>query len=173
MSDCWAVMLVADVGYVKLYRKIWENEYLNAGERFTRMTAWIWIITHANYKDGSFMKNGQLVHVKRGQLFTSIRHLALTFGWDPKTVVRFLGYMETEKMITTTGMQRGTLITVRKYNDYQAYDNSVSEQGYTEGYTEGRADSHDPGATEGYITKEVKKNIKKPKKETRGGQVIE
>ena len=164
---------MADVGYVKLFRKIWENEYLNSGERFTRMTAWIWIITHVNYKDGSFMKNGQLIHVKRGQMFTSIRHLALTFGWDPKTVIRFLGYMETEKMITTTGMQRGTLITVCKYNDYQARDNSVSEQGYTEGHNERGADSHSAGGTEGYTTKEGKKNIKKPKKETRGGRVIE
>lgn len=163
---------MADIGYIKLYRKIWENDYLNAGERFTRMTAWIWILTHANYKDGSFMKNGQLVHVKRGQLFTSIRHLALTFGWDPKTVSRFLGYMEMEKMITTTGMQRGTLITVRKYNDYQASDDSVSSEGYTEGYTEGGADSHSTGSADGYITKEVKKNTKNKKKE-RGGRVIE
>ena len=46
---------MAEVGYIKLYRKIWENEYLNAGERFTRVCAWIWILTHANYKDGSFM----------------------------------------------------------------------------------------------------------------------
>ena len=46
---------MAEVGYIKLYRKIWENEYLNAGERFTRVSAWIWILTHANYKDGSFM----------------------------------------------------------------------------------------------------------------------
>ena len=164
---------MAEVGYIKLYRKIWENEYLNAGERFTRVSAWIWILTHANYKDGSFMKSGQLVHLKRGQLFTSIRYLALAWRWDPKTVIRFLGYMETEKMITVTGMQRGTLITVLKYNDYQASEESDSEKGYTEGYTEGRTDSNGTGRTEGYITKEVKKNIKKTKKETRGGQVIE
>ena len=166
--------MVADVGYIKLYRKIWDNNYLNSGERFTRMNAWIWLLTHANYKDGSFMKNGHMVRVKRGQLFTSIRYLSLAFGWDPKTVVRFLGYMETEKMITVTGMQRGTLITIIKYNDYQAYEDSGSEQGYTEGHTEGGADSHSGGRTEGYTTKEeYKNNTKNKKKETRGRQVIE
>ena len=167
-------MAVADVGYIKLYRKIWENDYLNSGERFTRMHAWIWLLTHANYKEGSFMKNGHMVHIKRGQLFTSIRHLSLTFGWDPKTVVRFLGYMEMEKMITVTGMQRGTLITINKYNDYQASDDSAQTKGYTEWYTEGGADSHSGGRAEGYTTKEeYKNNTKNKKKETRGGQVIE
>ena len=123
------------------------------------------------------MKNGHMVHIKRGQLFTSIRHLSLTFGWDPKTVVRFLGYMEMEKMITVTGMQRGTLITVRKYNDYQASEELALEKGNTERNTEGRADSYSVGSTEGNTTKEDKKNTKNPKRErargARDGQVIE
>ena len=113
------------------------------------------------------------MHVKRGQLITSIRFLAMTWGWDRKTVIRFLGAMETEKMITCTGLQKGTLITIRNYSKYQGSDDPASEEGATEGTTEGTADSTHGGTTEGATTKEVKKNIKKPKKETRGGRVIE
>ena len=164
---------MADIGYIKLYRKIWENQILSTNERFDRMSAWLWLLTHANYKDGSFMKDGRLQHVKRGQLFTSVRYLALVWGWDRKTVMRFLGAMEIEKMITVTGLQKGTLITVRNYSKYQASDDYDSGEGTTEGTTEGTADSTSRGTTEGTTTKEVKKNIKKEKKETRGGRVIE
>ena len=156
-------------GYIKLHRKIWDNEFLNAEERFNRMSAWIWILTHVNYKDGSFMKNGLLIHVKRGQMFSSFVHLAAVWGWDRKTVRRFLGTLETEKMITVTGHQKGHLITVLNYNKYQASTDSEK----TEGTTEGTRNSPGQGTTEGPTTKEVKKNIKKPKKETRGRQVIE
>ena len=160
-------------GYIKLHRKIWENTFLNAEERFDRMSAWIWILTHANYKDGSFMKNGTLIHIKRGQLFVSFVRLSTTWGWDRKTVRRFLGTLETEKMITVTGHQKGHLITVLNYNKYQASGDLEIIEGTTEGTTEGTRNSPGTGTTEGTTTKEGKKNIKKPKEKTRGRRVIE
>ena len=161
-------------GYIKLHRKIWDNEFLNAEERFNRMSAWIWILTHVNYKDGSFMKNGLLIHVRRGQMFASFVHLAAVWGWDRKTVRRFLWTLETEKMITVTGHQKGHLITVLNYNKYQTSSDSEKFEGTTEGTTEGTRNSPGTGTTKGTTTKEeYKKNIKKPKKETRGGRVIE
>ena len=147
-------------GYIKLHRKIWENTFLNAEERFDRMSAWIWILTHANYKDGSFMKNGTLIHIKRGQLFVSFVRLSTTWGWDRKTVRRFLGTLETEKMITVTGHQKGHLLTVLNYNKYQASGDSEIIEGTTEGTTEGTRNSPGTGTTKGTTTKEeYKKNI--------------
>lgn len=165
---------MADVGYIKLYRKIWENDFLTDGERFNRMSAWLWLLTHVNYKDGTFMKNGRLQHVQRGQMFTSIRFLAAIWGWDRKTVARYLGIMEMEKMITVTGTQNGTLITIRNYSKYQASDDSDVSEGATDGATEWTADSATQAPTERTTTKEeYKKNTKKKKKETGGRQVIE
>lgn len=165
---------MADVGYIKLYRRIWENDFLSDGERFTRMSAWLWLLTHANYKDGTFMKNGRLQHVQRGQMFTSIRYLSAIWGWDRKTVARYLGIMETEKMITVTGTQNGTLITIRNYSKYQDPDDSETSEGTTEWATDWTTDSTTHASTEGATTKEeYKKNTKKKKKETAGGQVIE
>lgn len=164
---------MADIGYIKLYRKVWDNQLLATGERFDRISAWIWLLTHANYKEGSFMKNGHLQHIQRGQLFTSYRYLALVWHWDRKTVMRFLGAMETEKMITITGLQRGTLITIRNYSKYQASEDLDEEEGTTEGTAEGTPISTSGGTAEGTTTKEYKKNKKKEKKETRGGRVLE
>ena len=166
-------MQVAE-GYIKLHRKIWENDFLNAEERFDRMSAWIWILTHANYKEGSFMKNGTIIHVGRGQLFASFVHLAAVWGWDRKTVRRFLGTLETEKMITITGHQKGHMLTVLNYNKYQASDDSEKFEGTTEWTTKGTRNSPGAGTTEGTTTKEeYKKNTKKSKEKARGGQVIE
>lgn len=165
---------MAEKGYVMIHRKIWDNPMFAPGERFDRRSAWLWILTHAQHKAGSFMKDGLLIHVKRGQMFVSETHLASTWRWDRKTVTRFLGTLETEKMITLTGHQKGHLITVLNYNKYQHSGDSEISEGTTEGTTEGTANSPGRGTTEGTTTKECIKNVKRnQKKETGGRQVIE
>ena len=165
---------MAEKGYVMIHRKLWDNPLFAPGERFDRRSAWLWILTHANHKTGSFMKDGLLIHLRRGQMFVSFTHLAGVWGWDRKTVRRFLGTLETEKMVTLTGHQKGHLITVLNYNKYQASGDSDFSEGTTEGTTESPANSPGEGTTEGTTTKECIKNVKRnQKKETRGGQVIE
>lgn len=166
-------------GYIKLHRKIWDNVLLNSGERFDRMSAWIWILMNAKYKDTTIMVGGVIIHVKRGQLFKSMTHLATVWGWDRKTVRRFLGTLETEKMITLVGHQKGHMITVLNYNKYQASSDSEKNEGTPEGTPEGTSISTGAGTTEGTIIPEGK--IKKDKRNlkkgtagaTAGGQVIE
>lgn len=165
---------MAEKGYVMIHRKLWDNPMFAPGERFDRRSAWLWILTHANHKAGSFMKDGLLIHLRRGQMFVSFTNLAGVWGWDRKTVRRFLGTLETEKMVTLTGHQKGHLITVINYNKYQAYVDSKFSEGTTEGTTESPPDSPGGGTTGGTTTKECIKNVKRnQKKETRGGQVIE
>ena len=167
-------MAVAEKGYIMIHRKIWDNTLFAPGERFDRRSAWLWILTHAQHKPGSFMKDGQMIHLQRGQMFVSFTHLSITWGWDRKAVRRFLGTLETEKMISVTGHQKGHMITVLNYNKYQASGDSEKIEGTTEGTTEGTPDSPGGGTTEGTTTKECIKNVKRnQKKEMRGGQVIE
>ena len=169
---------MAGKGYVRIHRKMWDNPLFCPGERFDRRSAWLWILTHAKHAPGSFMmKDGLLIHLNRGQMFVSFTRLATTWGWDRKTVRRFLGTLETEKMITVTGHQKGHLITVLNYSKYQAPEDSVNLEGTTEGTTEGTPDSPGAGTTEGTSNKECIKNVKRnQKKESRGAresQVIE
>ena len=165
---------MAEKGYVMIHRKLWDNPLFAPGERFDRRSAWLWILTHAQHKEGSFMKDGLLIHLKRGQMFVSFTHLAGVWNWDRKTVRRFLGTLETEKMVTLTGHQKGHLITVLNYNKYQASGDSEISEGTTGGTTESPPDSPGRGTTGGTTTKECIKNVKRnQKKETRGGRVIE
>lgn len=60
--------------------------------------------------------------IKRGQRLTTIRRLADELNIDEKTVQRCLRNLESTKEIKTEPSKNGTLITVRKYNEYQAND---------------------------------------------------
>ena len=164
---------MADIGYFKVHRKIWENPIFSSGERFDRRSAWLYILSHANYTDGSFMVKGRLLHIQRGQLMTSIRYLSNKWHWDKDTVSRFLTDIETEKMITVTRTQNGTLITVRNYNKYQGSGDSDSEDTDTEPDTESPTNPDTGTDVKPPLLKNIKKNIKKSKEITRGGRVLE
>lgn len=163
---------MADVGYIKIFRKIWSNSFYCSDERFDRRSAWLYLLTHANYEEGSFMAGGRMRHVQRGQLFTSIRYLARVWGWDKDTVVRFLGDAESEKMITRTRTQNGTLITILNFNKYQGSGDFEKKDGDTEPDTDGDTKPDTDTDTEPpLLKKNIKKNSKKRIK--RGRRVIE
>ena len=165
---------MAEKGYVLIHRKIWDNVLFCSSERFDRRSAWLYLIMHANHVEGSFMVKGRLFHVQRGQLFTSVRYLAQTWGWDKSTVSRFLSDIETEKMITVTRTQSGTLITIRNYNKYQVSGGRSSANADTEPDTEPVANSDTVPSSEPPLLKNVRKNVlRNQKKKTAGGQVIE
>lgn len=165
---------MAEKGYVKIHRKIWDNPIFCSGERFDRRSAWIYLIMHANHVEKSFMANGRIRHVQRGQLFTSIRYLAQLWKWDKTTVSRFLSDIETEKMITLNRTQNGTLITLVNFNKYQGFSDPAQKNADTESDTESVSDSDTEQTQNHPQLKNVKKNVlRNQKKETRGGRVIE
>lgn len=166
--------MVAEKGYIKLHRKVWDNPIFCSGERFDRRSAWIYLLTHANHVERSFMANGRIRHVQRGQLFTSIRFLAQLWHWDKTTVSRFLSDIETEKMITLNRTQSGTLITIVNYSKYQGFDEVTSKNADTESDTESTSDS-DTGQTQNHpqLKNVINNVLRNQKKKTRGGQVIE
>lgn len=160
---------MSDYGYIKLHRKIWESGIFNDGERFNRVCAWIWILTHVYYKETNVMIKGSPYKIQRGQMLVSIRYLAGIWHWDSRTVMRYLKVLENEKMITRTRTSYATLLTVCNYSKYQGSTDSDSEEYNTESNTESNSEYN----TEYNNLKNIKKGIKKEKKDTRGGRMIE
>lgn len=158
-----------DGGYMLLYRKIWNNPILATGERFDRVSAWLWIITHANYTEKAIMIRGSLYKIQRGQLFTSVRKLAQIWGWDKETVGKTLNLFEREEMIYKTRTPNGTLITVRNYDKYQPSRDSGSDKPDTE--TDTKPDTQSDTVPPQLI--KDKRRTNKEKEKTRGGRVIE
>ena len=162
-----------DIGYIRLHRKFWNNPTLNAGERFTRYDAWLWILTNANFENGAFTIKGKTFHIKRGQYRTTIRHLSTVWHWDKTTVARFLSDIETEKMITAVRTQNGTLITVLNYNKYQGSGGRGSTNADNEQDTESDVNSPVLPPAKSTLLNKENKNSNEIKGIRRGRRVIE
>lgn len=100
-------------GWVKFFRSIVNWEWYDDANTF-RM--FFHLIVTANHETVSW--KGRLI--KRGQRLTTIRRLADELSIDEKTVQRCLRNLESTKEIKVEPSKSGTIITVRKYNDYQA-----------------------------------------------------
>lgn len=98
-----------------------ENPVLAAGP-FDRRAAWCWLIEEAVWRPTRINIGGKTVSINRGQLSHSIRYMADAWGWSKSAVDRFLSRLQTETMIAT-GTETGQLvITICKYEEYQATD---------------------------------------------------
>lgn len=171
---------MSDSGYILLHRKLWENPVLCTGERFNRAAAWIWLLTHASYKDQTLTVRGKTLKIQRGQLLVSARKLAGIWGWDKETVIRTLKCMEFEKMVTLTRTPNGTLVTIENYSKYQRFSDREKSDPYTEPYTHPYTypdtDPYtDPDKYNKYNTYKTLENIKNKNTRAcaRDGQVIE
>ena len=102
-------------GWVKFFRSIVDWEWYDDPNTF-RM--FFHLIVTANHKDESW--RGRTI--KRGQKLTSVRHLADELSIDEKTVQRCLRNLQSTREIKVEPSRNGTLITVRKYADYQGGD---------------------------------------------------
>lgn len=105
-------------GYISVHRRIVEHAFWE-DKPFTRGQAWIDLMLSASYKDNSFLFDGNLISIERGQFITSIRKLGERWGWSRTKVCKFLTVLESEKMIIQKSDKKKTLITVINYAFYQ------------------------------------------------------
>lgn len=122
-------------GWIKLHRKILDCEVF-AGEPFSKMQAWIYLLLMANHEPREIRLGYEKVVIERGQFHTSERKLASIWGWNFKTVRRFLRVLEVEQMITKNVSTYGSTLTIVNYDNYQV---GGSTEGSTKGSTKGSA----------------------------------
>ena len=125
-------------GYILINRCI-EDHWLWTEKPFTRGQAWIDLILMANFTDSQMMTKGQIVKIKRGQVFRTIGFLAERWGWNKKKVRTFLDLLRGHAMVTTEGSAQGTLITIENYETWQTLGH---ERGTSLGHTLGHTRGH-------------------------------
>ncbi len=113
-------------GYIKLYRDI-QGHFLWDKKPFDKSRAFIDLLLLVNHTDGFTEVNGHTIKVKRGQRHTSRKQLADRWGWDVKTVDRFLGILKKAEMVTYTGDPFGITLTIENYNLYQGDGDSQKD----------------------------------------------
>lgn len=104
-------------GFFSLERRLLEEDM--AGD-MPLFCIWGLLIGWANVKDGKTKLNGQQVIVKRGQLVTGQQQLSDYWGLTRDVTRRCLDYLESTGRITQQKTQRGTIITICKYDYYQS-----------------------------------------------------
>ena len=127
---------MANQGWIRLYRQIQECDiWLDDDESFDKRSAWIDLLLLANHRDKDIIFDGKPLTIGRGQYVTSVRKLAVRWGWGNQKTLNYLRLLEELNMITKDSDTRRTLITIVKYEVYQGgEDNSrtlidtVSEQ---------------------------------------------
>ena len=129
-------------GWYRMHRG-WTDNPVFGREPFTDREAFHWSIENAAYQDHQVYFNGRLVDLKRGQIVTSIRRLAETFGWSVKRVRSYMNRLSTSKMWTLESTHSWARITVCNYEKYQQSGHS---EGHSEGNTAGTAGAQ-PGHT--------------------------
>lgn len=107
------------IGWIKLYRSIWETPIWESKEPFDRRSAWIDLMLMANHEDKDMVLPTGVIKVHVGQLFTSVRHLAKRWNWSEGRVRRYLNTLVVLEMIYVDGTPNGSLLTLINYGKYQ------------------------------------------------------
>lgn len=135
-------------GWIKLHRQITESAIWDTGEPFDMAHAWIDLLLCVNHSDHSKVVSGNMITVKRGEIFASDMFFANRWHWSRGKVRRFFANIEADRMVNVKRTTNGTTIFVVNYDNFQG--------GRT---TNGTGDGTTDGTTDGTQYKNVK-NIK-------------
>lgn len=135
---------LGDVGYVAIFRQIFDH-WVWQEKPFSKGQAWIDLLLLANHSDHKKPKGDKIITYRRGDVNRSVLFLADRWGWDRKTVKRFLRVLEADNMIVIKGTTQGTTLTIVNYDFWQ-------KSGSTKGTTDGTAYGTTVGTTHGTQT---------------------
>lgn len=110
---------MAEIGWIKTYRKIQDCWIWLDKEPFDKRSAWIDLLLTANHSDKKILFNGELITVQRGQILTSIRKLSEKWKWSYDKCSRFLKLLVDDEMLQKESDNSRTLLTIVNYEIYQ------------------------------------------------------
>lgn len=118
------MMMMENNTWIKLFRRIREWEwYLDNNTK----SLFLEILLTANIED----KNWRGIEVKRGQLITSLDHLAENSALSVRQVRTSLSKLIKSKEIDKQTTNKYTIITVNNYNTYQDNDKQTTNKRQT------------------------------------------
>ena len=148
---------MAQQGWIKLHRTIYEDELWLMDAPFDYRSAWLDLLLMANHDSKDIVVGAQCFTVRRGQKFTSVRKLADRWHWSEKKVSRYLGLLESTGKIYKDATHNGTLLTIVKYGFYQ---DSGNTNDHTNDYTDDHRYYHTNDYTDDRQTRMNKNDIK-------------
>jgi len=119
---------VTDAGHVKIYRSLLGHPaFRNDAEAM----AFAWLVIRAAWKPARVRYKGRPITLARGQLAVSQRDMAQALDRDKAWVERLFKRLKGEAMVEATSEAGVSLVTICKYDDYQAIPPSREAVGET------------------------------------------
>ncbi len=118
-------------GYIKIDRSIFTHPSVNKTNReFCEITAWIWLLTNASFKDRIYRLYEQEIELKRGQLCCSLTYMAEAWNWETSKVRYFIDKLRQNNSITShtpnnTPNNIPNILTICNYDEYQDTPNGT------------------------------------------------
>lgn len=109
------------MGWIKLHRKMLEWEWY---KDINTKVLFIHLLLVANFEDNEW----QGMIIKRGQRFTSVKSLSTELRLSCKAVRTALSKLRKGKQIDTKTANKGTMITICKYDEYQIIEKPNGKQ---------------------------------------------
>lgn len=113
-------------GYIRLWRRIWDNWTWAVSFPKSKAEAWIDLILMAQGTEQKIMIEGQEQILKRGQILTSILALSQRWGWSRNKVRHFLRSLSAQKP-PQIGHRKGHNYSIITICNYRLY-NPLSEK---------------------------------------------
>ena len=107
------------IGWIALYRSITDHWIWNTSSK--RFQRWVDLLFLASWKERDAGFGNTVVHLKRGQIVTSVRQLMGRWRTNNTTVTDTLKRFEDNGMIICNRGRKMTIITIVNYNKYQRF----------------------------------------------------
>jgi hypothetical protein len=102
-------------GYIYLDRSIQESR-LWKEQPFSKGQAWIDLILLANYEDKKMFYKDKTIICKRGTVNLSVLYLTNRWGWNRRTVTKFLKQLQSGGSIEYKPSRYRTTISIVNYD---------------------------------------------------------
>ena len=113
-------------GWIKLHRKILENPIVCKDA--DHLAVWVYLLLHATHTERQVLFNGQKITLRPGQLITGRKKIADELSVDASKVKRIIDKFKSDQQIDQQGTNKGSLITVLNWEDYQKSDQQIDQQ---------------------------------------------
>lgn len=107
-----------DGSWIKLYRKITDNTAWAQGSNVQRVLMVV-LLTKARWKPGKYIWAGRVVHMRPGQLITTITELTELCNSSRQTIRTSLANLQAVEFLTIHSTKRGVLISIVNWGKYQ------------------------------------------------------
>lgn len=146
-------------GWILLHRKLLDNPLM---KRPAYRSVWIELLLRATHDGTEVMFDGKRLNLKPGQLTAGAYQIAVSTGVPRGTVERILKTFKNEEQIEVVSDRQCSLITVKKWSQYQKREEQSEERVRNDrGTSEERVRTKQQGNNEKKVT--MKQSLAKAK----------